>query len=137
MVAVDFSATFVRMRSVGRTRVGSRPIPVEWWPIKAERISPPGSSLPSSDQLQPGPDPTDQLLTNFGIRWSFRRITGKKALPDKPIFDKYFRVKAGDGIRAHDAQIGNSVRGAHTLFSQGFISRFSAKNEDYKWVASH
>jgi hypothetical protein len=39
--------------------------------------------------------------------------------------------EAGDGIRTHAVQLGNSVLGAQTLVMKALTLRFSAKNEDY------
>ena len=95
-----------------------------------------GFSLPPSDQLQSDHDSTDQLMTNFGIRWSFRRIPGKKALPDKTICDKHFRVKAGDQIGVDDVQLEKSSVGAQTFVRQGLIPLFVGKNEGHRSVTT-
>jgi hypothetical protein len=44
-------------------------------------------------------------------------------------------MKAGDRIRTHDVQLGNSVLGAQVVMTQTLIARFSAKNEVYNGEA--
>ena len=45
--------------------------------------------------------------------------------------------KTGDRIRTDDVQLGNSGVGAQVPMAQALTMRLSAKNEGYKWVASH
>jgi hypothetical protein len=57
-----------------------------------------------------------------GLRWPLRADT-RKVLQNRKI--------AGDGIRTHDVQLGNSLLGAQVAMAQLLITRFSPKNEGY------
>ena len=77
---------------------------------------------------------TDPLLTHSSknvVIIRHKRLSSEKAQAHKPRPLKHFHSKAGDGIRTHDVQLGNSVLGAQTLALQTLTSRFSAENEDY------
>jgi len=83
---------------------------------------------------------TDPLLTHSSKNaviighWPF---SSKKARTRKSRPYKHFHRKAGDGIRTHDVQLGNSVLGVQVVRTRALTTRFSAKNEDYRWFASH
>ena len=54
--------------------------------------------------------PSDQLMTNSGSWHSFLAVSSEKARTRKPRPCKHLHQKAGDGIRTHDVQLGNSLQ---------------------------
>jgi hypothetical protein len=70
--------------------------------------------------------PSDQLLTNSASWHSFLALLSKKAQARKPRPCKHFHSKAGDGIRTHDVQLGNSVLCAQVAMAQSLTMRSSA-----------
>ena len=72
---------------------------------------------------------SDQLMTNSGSWHSSWTVAMKKARTRKSRPCKQFHGKAGDGIRTHDLQLGNSFVGVQLPIRQGVTPRFVIKNE--------
>ena len=81
----------------------------------------------------PFPEKLTQLLTQLDEK----EVSAEQEHEPQVLKLEDFRKKAGDGIRTHDVQLGNSEIGAQLLCRQGVMPRFWAENEVYNWVASH